>query len=197
MNRWVVVEEVLREETGALRPRLALAGMLMGFLPPFVGNRLRPVLLRWAGIAIGRGTVVWGRPTIVGTEQADGGLSIGRDCVVNDGCHFDACAMITIEDRVSIGQQVMILTNAHVIADGEKRAGPNQISPVTIGAGAWLSTRCTILPGVTVGEGAVVAAGAVVIRDVESHTLVGGVPATLIRRLDPDVPASKLSREVL
>ena len=56
--------------------------------------------------------------------------------------------------------------------------------PVRIGDGAWLASRAVVLPGVTVGEGAIVAAGAVVTRSVEPHTLVGGVPARLIRHLD-------------
>jgi maltose O-acetyltransferase len=80
----------------------------------------------------------------------------------------------------------MILTNSHRIAASGRRAGALDARPVTIEAGAWLSTRCTILPGVTVGRGAVVAAGAVVTTAVPANVLVGGVPAQIIRELAPD-----------
>ena len=60
---------------------------------------------------------------------------------------------------------------------------------MSIGKGVWLGARCTILPGVTVGDGAVVAAGAVVVRDVAPHTVVGGVPARFLRELDPGTDA--------
>jgi acetyltransferase-like isoleucine patch superfamily enzyme len=53
-----------------------------------------------------------------------------------------------------------------------------------VGDGSWLASRVVVLPGVTIGEGAVVCAGAVVARDVDSHTMVGGVPAKLMRKLD-------------
>ena len=182
--------DAMKDETTALQPRLHLALLLMSLLPPFVGNRVRVWLLRWAYVSIGKGTVIWGRPTIVGLEHSRHNLVIGDNCVINDGCHFDACGPIEIGDNVSIGQQVMILTNAHVLADGSRRAGPNQIQPVRVERGAWLSTRCTILPGITIGEGAVVAAGAVVNCSVAPHTLVGGVPARFIKALATgDVPS--------
>jgi maltose O-acetyltransferase len=66
------------------------------------------------------------------------------------------------------------------------------VRPVTIGNGAWLGARCTILPGVNVGEGAIVAAGAVVTHDVPANTMVAGVPARAIRDLSADNPAPRL-----
>lgn len=177
------VGDAMKEETTALQPRLHLALSLMSLMPAFVGNRVRVRLLRWARVSIGKGTVIWGRPTIVGLENSRHNLVIGDDCVVNVGCHFDACGPIEIGDDVSIGQQVMILTNAHEMADGIRRAGSNRIQPVRVERGAWLSTRCTILPGVTVDEVAVVAAGGMLNRSVTPHTLVGGVPARSIRTL--------------
>jgi maltose O-acetyltransferase len=177
---------VLREELDGLHVRLLLARSLMAVLPPYVGSRVRPALLRAAGFAIGRGTVMWGAPLITGSRGLQRRLTVGRECWFNVGCHLDLSAEVTIGDRVSIGQEVMILTNAHRIGDSDRRAGPLASSPVRIEDGAWLSTRCTILPGVTVGAGAVVAAGAVVTRDVAPHTLVGGVPARKLRSLAED-----------
>lgn len=175
---------VFREETVAVNPRLQVASALMSVLPQFVGNRVRVVLLRWARVPIGHGTVIWGRPTIVGNARRHNNLSFGRDCVVNAGCHFDASGRIEVGHRVSIGQQVMILTNGHEFAGSQQRAGLNIIRTVEIHDGAWLSTRCTVLPGVVIGAGSIVAAGAVVTRSVEPNTLVGGVPARFIRALD-------------
>ncbi|MFC5535793.1 acyltransferase [Rhodocytophaga aerolata] len=67
----------------------------------------------------------------------------------------------------------------------ENRATPEKPAPVIIEDNVWLATRCTILKGVTIGKGAVVAAGAVVTKDVPPYTLVGGVPAKVIRYLTP------------
>jgi acetyltransferase-like isoleucine patch superfamily enzyme len=149
-----------------------------------VGTRLRAAVLRLAGFAIGPGTVFWGTPIFTGGRDIYRNLRIGGGCWINAGCFFDLGATITIGDRVAMGQQVMIMTNGHLLAGPGRRAGALLARPVAVGNGAWISTRATILPGVTIGEGAVVAAGAVVTRDVAAHTLVGGVPARLIRELD-------------
>lgn len=175
--------QVLREELGGLHPRLLAAQWMMALLPPHVGSRVRPALLRAAGFRIGRGTVMWGAPRITGPHGLHTLLSVGQECWFNIGCFLDLSAEIVIGDRVALGQEVMILTNSHRVGDIERRAGPLEASPVHIEDGAWLSTRCTILPGVTVGAGAVVAAGAMVTRSVPPHTLVGGVPARVIRAL--------------
>ncbi len=69
----------------------------------------------------------------------------------------------------------------------EARCGRLVAAPITIGNGVWIASRVTILPGITIGDGAVVAAGAVVTRDVAPNTLVGGVPAKVVRDLDLDI----------
>lgn len=177
------VSQLLRSETSELQIRLQLAHLAMWPLPPHVGNRLRVYLLRMAGFQIGRGTVMWGAPTITGSGDLYTRLHIGRDCWFNIGCMLNLGATITIGDRVAIGHQVMILTDSHAIGDQKRRAGPLTALPVQIGDGAWVGARATILPGVTIGEGAVVAAGAVVTKTVAPNLLVGGVPARPIREL--------------
>jgi maltose O-acetyltransferase len=176
---------LLREECAGLHLRLLLARFILWPLPLHVGSRWRAVVLRLAGFAIGAGTVMWGTPHITGAGNLYGRLRCGRQCWFNAGCFFDLGANITIGERVAIGHEVMILTGTHHVGDGLRRAGPFYAQPVRIGDGAWLGARSTILPGVTVGEGAVVAAGAVVTKDIAAHTLVGGVPARLIRVLQP------------
>ncbi|MEZ4867895.1 MAG: acyltransferase [Caldilineaceae bacterium] len=174
---------VLSQELEGAHPRLRLAYIGMALLPPYVGGRLRTYLLRMSGFQIGHGTVFWGAPTIVGFGNLYEQLHIGEGCWFNMGCFLNPSAAITIGDRVALGQQVMILTDGHAIGDRSRRAGALEAKSVAIGDGAWLSTRCTILPGVTIGAGAVVAAGAVVTKSVAPHTLVGGVPARVIREL--------------
>ena len=176
--------QLLREESAWLHMRLALAQVAMSVLPPYVGSRVRIYLLRLAGFRIGHGCLMYGTPTIVGLGNIRERLTVGEYCRFNIGCDLELGANIVIGDNVSVGQQVMILTNSHEVSDGTvRRTGTLVAEPVHIGNGAWLSTRCTILPGVTVGEGAIVAAGAVVTKAVAPHTLVGGIPARVIRNL--------------
>jgi maltose O-acetyltransferase len=105
------------------------------------------------------------------------GISIGRRTVVNQQCCLDGRGGLTIGDYVNISAGVWILTDSHDMEDPLFR---EVLAPVTIGNHAWIGSRALILPGVEVGEGAVVAAGAVVTRSVEPYTVVGGVPARLI-----------------
>ena len=106
---------------------------------------------------------------------------VGKDVFINAGCRFQDQGGITIGDRALIGHNCVIATLNHDM-DPAKRA--NLIpAPVRIGADAWLGSNVTVLPGVTIGSGAVVAAGAVVTKEVEPNTVVGGVPAKLIKRL--------------
>ena len=106
---------------------------------------------------------------------------VGAGVFINAGCRFQDQGGIYIGERALIGHNCVIATLNHNM-DPEKRA--NLIpAPVHIGADAWLGANVTVLPGVTVGEGAVVAAGAVVTKDVPARTVVGGVPAKVIKEL--------------
>jgi maltose O-acetyltransferase len=183
MNR---VWQLFRSETDQFHLRLQLAQVGMWPLPPHVGTRLRVALLRWAGFSIGRGTVMWGTPTITGSGDLYQRLCIGCDSWFNGGCFFNLGATITIGDRVAFGHQVMVLTDSHAIGDQRRRAGPLAAHSVQIGDGVWVGARATILPGVTIGDGAVVAAGAVVTKSVAPNLLVGGVPARPLRELMED-----------
>lgn len=174
---------VLHSEIAELHIRLQVAQLAMRLLPSHVGNRLRVALLRLIGFRIGRGTVMWGAPTITGSGKLYTRLTVGEGCWINMGCFLNLGAPISIGNSVAIGQQVMILTDTHAIGDPMRRAGALQAAPVQIEDGAWLGARCTILPGVTIGKGAVVAAGAVVTKSVPPHVLVGGTPARILREL--------------
>jgi len=97
---------------------------------------------------------------------------------------IDCQGKVTIEKDAFSGHDIMILTGSHnydLFRDDRKRV--SKILPVIIKEGAWLCTRCIILPGVTVGEHAVVAAGAVVCKDVPPCEVWGGVPAKFIKKI--------------
>lgn len=178
--------QLLHSETAELHLRLQLAQLAMWPLPPHVGNRLRVSLLRLIGFQIGRGTVMWGAPTITGSGDLYARLTVGEACWFNVGCFLNLGAPVLIGNRVAVGHQVMILTDTHAIGTPDRRAGIVEAQPVSIEDGVWLGARCTILPGITIGAGAVVAAGAVVTKSVAPHVLVGGVPARPLRELPVD-----------
>lgn len=178
------LRQVMREELQALNPPLLLMQTLLSLLPRYVGTRLRAHALKLIGFRIGRGTLLADMPVLTGAGPVAQRLVIGKQCWLNSGCFLELEDTITMGDRVALGQQVMILTVTHDIGGPEQRAAPTLVRrPVTIGDGAWLGARSTILPGITVGAGAVVAASAVVNRDVPPNTLVAGVPARVIRQL--------------
>jgi maltose O-acetyltransferase len=114
------------------------------------------------------------------------GITIGRRTVINQQCSLDGRGGLTIGDYVNISPGVWVLTDSHDMHDP---LFPEILSPVTIGDHVWIGSRALILPGVTLGEGAVVAAGAVVTNNVEPYTVVAGVPArpigTRSRNLKP------------
>jgi len=180
------VLKVAQEEAGGLDPRMTVGWALAALVPHGTGVRVRTRLLRSAGIEIGANTVVLGYVHVNGGRAGRRNLRIGKGCVINAGCRFDATAPIEIGDRVGLGFDVLMTTSQHDWAYPERRLGALLPDPIRIGDGAWIATRAVVLPGVTIGEGAVVAAGAVVTKSVAPHTMVGGVPARVIRAELPD-----------
>ncbi|MDE6597592.1 MAG: sugar O-acetyltransferase [Clostridia bacterium] len=109
-------------------------------------------------------------------------ITVGKNVFINSGCCFQDQGGIEIGDNVLIGQQVVIATLNHELAP-ENRADMLP-APVKIGNGVWIGAHATVLPGITIGNGAVVAAGAVVTKDVPENTVVGGVPARVIKSIN-------------
>ena len=126
---------------------------------------------------------MWGAPTITGNQPVQN-LKIGHYCWINMGCVFDAGASIQIGNNVALGHQVMLMTGTHHLGGPARRAGNYFAQPIVIGDGAWIGARAIILPGVTIGAGAVVAANAVVTKDVPDNVIVGGIPARIIREFE-------------
>lgn len=149
------------------------------FLPSDpISNRWKRHLLICRGSTIGLG-VKFGRNLWIDQYSK---LIIGNNVFFNYGCMIVSGGGVSIGDNVLLGPGVTILSANHDTNPGVlmRTSGP-VFGHVNIGPDVWLAARCTILPGVTIGEGAVVAAGAVVTKDVEPHTIVGGVPASVIR----------------
>jgi maltose O-acetyltransferase len=190
-----------RRQVEFLQARLSLALAIAGWLPPYTGGSLRMLLLRAGGVRIGTGTGIGGRIWVAGGSRPASRLEIGNDCFLNDGCRFDVSAPVTIGDRVFFGHDAAVLTATHEMGDHDRRAGRTVSAPVTIESGAWVGARATILGGLRIGHGSVVAAGAVVTRSVPPNTLVGGVPAVVIREFDdvsdPDAPHRPEDRPVV
>ena len=180
---------LVHEELGGLNWRLALARLALRPLPRYVGVRVRAAVLRRAGLRIGAATAFWDTPVITGPAGAHERLAFGWGCWVNIGCIFETGATITVGDSVAFGHGVLVMTTTHDIGPPTRRAGPSRSLPVVIEDGVWIGSRAIVLPGVRIGAGAVVAAGAVVTRDVPAHTVVAGVPARPIRELPADAAA--------
>ena len=106
-------------------------------------------------------------------------ITIGKDVFINSGCHFQDQGGITLGDGVLIGHNVVLATINHGLAPSENRK--NHYAPIKIGSHVWIGSNATVLPGVTVGDWAVIAAGAVVTKDVPAMAVVGGVPAKILK----------------
>lgn len=112
-------------------------------------------------------------------------IRVGRDVFINQGCTLSDIGGISIGDEVFIGPRVSLITSGHPV-DPAFRRSHIVAAPIAIERGVWLCAGSTVLHGVTVGEDAVVAAGAVVTRDVPAGALVGGVPARVLRSVRPE-----------
>ena len=108
-------------------------------------------------------------------------IRLGKTIFINHDCSFLDIGGITLEDDVMLGPKVSLITENHPLDPGDRKT----VLPksIVIQRNAWIGAGATILPGVTVGENSVVAAGAVVNRDVPTNTVVAGVPAKVVRAL--------------
>jgi acetyltransferase-like isoleucine patch superfamily enzyme len=132
---------------------------------------------RVLGVQIGQGSAIFLHCFIWNSGPSHmrrGALRIGANCRINRNCCLDARGSLSIGNNVSISPDVTILTLQHFYDDPTFADDPR---PVVVEDHVWIGTRAMIMPGVTIGRGAVVAAGAVVTKDVADLEIVGGVPA--------------------
>lgn len=168
------------------------------------GVRLEfPVRLEQPGsIAIGANSVIYPRTWINPVSESvgiryDGKINIGERVIISYGVQISAADSVTIEDEVAIAMGAVIVDHIH---DHDWTMLYRPISkplPVRIGKGSFLGVHCVIGPGVQIGEHAVVAANAVVTRDVPSYCMAIGNPARIVPFHDPErnnLPAVELAR---
>lgn len=150
-------------------------------------HHLRRFFMRLAGAKIGKGSVVHTGCRFFSLSK----LEIGQDSIIGYGAFLDGRAPIIIGDHVDIASEVMIYNSEHDVNSGDFHA---ITGPVTIEDYVFIGPRVVILPGVKLGRGAVVAAGAVVTKDVAEFSIVGGVPAEIIGERKLKDPHYKLGR---
>jgi acetyltransferase-like isoleucine patch superfamily enzyme len=135
-------------------------------------------------LAIGCGTLLHSEPVAVQLMVGEGArLDIGADGFLNYGVSVCARASIRIGDRCLLGPYARLADSEFFELGGTSELGCSQ--PITLEDDVWVGAKATVLPGVTIGRGAVVGVAALVTEDVEPFTVVAGVPARLVRRLDP------------
>ena len=164
-----------------LKGNLFMKNFVYSFIMFFVNNIIsnipimffRFLIYKLCGMRIGKKTIInmklfmW-RPY---------SIRIGNYCHINRDCFLDGRSGITIGDNVSISYSVKIITGSHDVSASDFAP---KFAPVNIGDNVWIGIGATILPGVNIGKGAVIAAGAVVTHDVSEYSIVGGIPAKKI-----------------
>lgn len=111
-------------------------------------------------------------------------IRFGKACFIQQGCTFFDRGGITLGDRVFIGPKVSLITINHDPEPGNRSA--TYVRPIVIGDDVWIGINATVLPGITVGHGAIVGAGSVVTKDVAPNTVVAGNPARFIKNIKTD-----------
>lgn len=149
-------------------PRLALS------------DKLRWLLYRMAGMRIKGRCTIYG-PLTIRPLGACKNICIGRKTFLNTEIRFGAKAVVTIGESCRIGPRVCFETVGHGTSIDTTGHRGSSSKPIRVGDNVWIGCGAIIIGGTTIGDGAVVAAGAVVTRDVPAHTIVGGVPARPIK----------------
>lgn len=157
---------------------------VIGYFP---SHTVRKFFYRLSGIKIGKGATFHMGARFFLPKN----IEIGEGTIVGDHAFFDGRAKIRIGKQVDIASEVMIYNSEHDLSDPSFKATEE---PVTIGDYVFIGPRAIIMPGVTIGNNAVIAGGAVVTKDVPENAIVGGVPAKLIGERQLTHPNYKLGR---
>lgn len=180
-----IIQEARGPVERTLHRILAQGGYLVSSVlgDDIVGRSVRAFVLRAMGADLASGVTVHGGVYISSPAH----LVMGPGSFLNRNCYLDLEARVVLGARVTVGHGTTFITSRHELGPHEERCGGYSGASITVGDGAWLGANVTVLPGISIGKGAVVAAGAVVSADVLADELVAGVPARVRRLLDPMV----------
>lgn len=183
--------------------RLKLLFRLRRHTLPLIASRLRVAYWRTLGMTIGERVrlyplrVTWPHRVtlgdgcslehsiyfnVAGGYRPDGGIVLGKGTFVGSGCEFNITSGITIGEQCLIASGCRFIDHNHgTITSAFMKDQMEDESPITVGANVWIGVNCVVLKGVSIGDGAIVAAGSVVTKSLESMGVYAGVPARLIR----------------
>ena len=141
---------------------------------------------------------VGNNPTILPVFNCDNGknIHVGENFLANYNVTILDIATVMIGDYVMIGPNTLITTVNHPLSPRKRRQHTGQAKPVSIGRDVWIGGNCIILPGVTIGNNVVVAAGAVVTKSVPANCVVGGVPARIIKQISDDTEGIRANTDL-
>jgi maltose O-acetyltransferase len=166
--------------------KLWLANLVAGLLPDFGSGALRGRLYRLVGLDIHPSSFIMGNLELLAGSASSfyDKLHIGHDTVIGNHVTINLDAEVSIGKNVSLGPFVRIYTSTHQLGPGSSRRLPGVLAkPVIIEDGCWIGLGAMILPGVTLGHGSVIAAGAVVMNEIPADSYVEGNPARVVREL--------------
>lgn len=163
------------------RIKMLLGRIILKILPLQVFPKLNRLCYVMMGHQVGKRVVLYSSVEMLGLIQ----VSIGDGSFVGHGTLFmGGVSRISIGRNCDISSKVSLIAGSHEIGNAERRAGTGISRNITIGDGVWIGYGSTLLGGVSIGNGAIIAAGSVVVQSVPAHTVYGGVPAKQIRVLD-------------
>lgn len=111
-------------------------------------------------------------------------ITFGKNCFVNINCYFMDGARITLGDNVFVGPSTGFYTANHPLDYERRNAGLGKALPIKVGNNVWFGANVNVMPGVTIGDGCVIAAGSVVTKDIPSNSLAAGIPCQVVREIE-------------
>ena len=147
--------------------------------------QLRAVFLRLVGSKVGKNVIIHDITFFNCYRVGFRGLEIGNDCFIGDDSLIDLAGQVILADQVTLAERVTMLTHTNIGYEDHplQKYYPSFTKSIVIKEGSFIGVNATIMPGVTIGPCSVIAAGSVVTESIEPYTVVGGVPAKVIKVL--------------
>jgi maltose O-acetyltransferase len=165
------------------RVKIFSGRILLSIMPLQVFPRINRAILRFMGHNIGKGVIFYSSAEIIGVVNVSIGSStfVGHRTLIMGGS-----SEVKIGKNCDISSCVNLITGSHYIGTKNRRAGEGYSKNIEVGNGVWIGFGSTILGGVTIGDGAIIAARSLVNKDIPGNVIVGGIPAKIIKTLNND-----------